>query len=179
MRNELRKILIDHDSGVSGTSEAMNKVIALFSKDGPRVRPNQDTYFMSMVRLVASRSTCARREVGCVLINDRNHIIATGYNGVPSGFDHCTDNPCPGAKHESGKGLEDCLAIHAEQNALLQCHDVFKIKTAYVTTFPCMTCLKLLMNTSCERIVYLEDYPGSNVRLWRETGRIAVKVEEV
>ena len=132
------------------------------------MRPDQDEYFVNMLQLVGTRSTCARRQVGCILVNEKNHIVATGYNGVPSGFPHCTDIPCPGASAPSGEGLDLCLAIHAEQNALLQCGDVYSIKTAYVTAFPCIHCLKLLMNTSCERIVFLEDYPGmeNSVDLW-------------
>ena len=136
------------------------------------MRPDQDRYFVDMLKLVGTRSTCARRQVGCILVNEKNHITATGYNGVPSGFPHCTDTPCPGALAPSGEGLDLCLAIHAEQNALLQCKDVYSIKTAYVTAFPCIHCLKLLMNTSCERIVYIENYPGQveNVLLWIKSG---------
>lgn len=68
--------------------------------------------------------------------------------------------------------LDGCQAIHAEQNALLQCRDVYAIHTAYVTASPCMTCVKLLLNTSCERIVYVEEYPHSAARdLWTGAGR--------
>ena len=132
-------------------------------------RPSIDEYFMQMALLVASRSTCLRRAVGCVLVNDRKHVIATGYNGVAAGMPHCNefDNQasdgypwaCEGAELPSGQGLDSCQAIHAEQNALLQCRNVFEIHTCYTTTLPCLTCVKLLMNTSCERIVYTKTYP--------------------
>jgi len=132
------------------------------------IRPDIDAYFMEMVQLVAKRATCVRRQVGCILVSNRGHILATGYNGVPSGFPHCLDKPCKGATASSGKSLDDCLAIHAEQNALLQCSDVNLIKTAYVTTSPCITCTKLLMNTSCGRIVFLEEYPHSRSKeIWQ------------
>jgi len=80
-------------------------------------RPTQDEYFLKMAELVSTRATCARRKVGCVLVNSRKHILATGYNGVASGMPHCIDEPCPGANYPSGEGLDKCEAIHAEQNA--------------------------------------------------------------
>jgi len=139
-------------------------------------RMNKDEYFSNMAQLVSRRATCARRSVGCVLVSGRGHVLATGYNGPPSGSDHCIDSPCPGASYPSGAGLERCEAIHAEQNALLQCRDVFQIETAYVTTMPCMTCIKLSLNTSCQRIVYVEDYPHKEAKdLWERNGRIIVQ----
>jgi dCMP deaminase len=136
------------------------------------MRPNLDTYFMSMAILVASRATCPRRKVGSVLINTRGHVLATGYNGVAAGQTHCIDLPCPGAGLPSGQGLDKCQALHGEQNALLQCRDVYQIDTAYVTASPCITCTKLFLNTSCRRIVFLDEYPHSDAKdLWVASGR--------
>jgi dCMP deaminase len=138
------------------------------------MRPGIDEYFISMAKLVALRATCLRRAVGCVLVNGRNHVIATGYNGRPAGWAHCnrtaadiavSGDPldaypyaCQGAFEKQGNGLDRCEAIHAEMNALLQCHDVYEIATCYSTTAPCITCTKLLLNTSCWRIVFSEPY---------------------
>lgn len=72
---------------------------------------------------------------------------------------------CAGATLPSGQGLDNCQAIHAEQNALLQCRDVMTIHTCYVTTSPCLTCVKLLMNTSCKRIVFSEPYAHKDAAL--------------
>lgn len=158
------------------------------------MRPNRDEYFLRMAELVATRSTCLRRNVGCVLVNQRGHVLATGYNGVAAGLPHCNheqslfrikDNPisysqteaeeylghphaCPGAQSPSGTNLDGCEAIHAEENALLQCRNVHEIDTIYCTTAPCFSCLKKLMNTSGWRIVFLEDYPHSekSSQLW-------------
>lgn len=130
-------------------------------------RMSVDEYFLRMATLAAKRGTCIRRQVGCVLVNKKNHVLATGYNGTPRGFPHCIDSPCEGAKYESGKGLNKCLSTHAEQNALLQCHNVEEIYTAYVTASPCIHCVKLLLNTSCKHIVFLEEYPDDDSkRLW-------------
>lgn len=122
-------------------------------------RPSRDEYFVEMTSLVAQRATCARRAVGCVLVNEQGHVIATGYNGVCRGASHCIDKPCPGADHPSGQGLHLCEAIHAEQNALLQCRNINEIHTAYVTASPCVSCMRLLANTSVKRIVFQEYYP--------------------
>ena len=151
------------------------------------LRPNRDTYFLRMARLVSTRATCLRRSVGCILVNARGHVLATGYNGNAAGMPHCNDSTrfnvawdrfedsnlyphaCPGAESPSGTNLDGCQAIHAEQNALLQCRDVFEIDTCYCTTAPCMTCTKLLMNTSCKRILFIEDYPHAEEarKLWQ------------
>lgn len=133
-----------------------------------RTRPSVDEYFLAMAYIVASRSTCRRRAVGCILVDHRTHILATGYNGVAHGVEHCLDIACPGAHLPSGTGLDKCQAIHAEANALLQCSDVWKIHTVYCTTAPCVHCIKLLQNTSAQHIVTNADYPQSaeTSRLW-------------
>lgn len=81
-------------------------------------------------------------------------------------------NACPGVSAPSGQNLDTCQAIHAEQNALLQCRDAYAIHTAYVTASPCITCCKLLLNTSCQRIIYAEEYPHPAAKtLWVGAGR--------
>jgi dCMP deaminase len=120
-------------------------------------RLDKDTYFLEIAKMVAQRSTCPRRQVGCVLVDSKNHIVATGYNGVPTGFVHCIDTPCPGAKYPSGEGLDHCEAIHAEVNAFLQLRSDDEL-TAYLTVLPCFTCGKMIANSKVKRIVALEEY---------------------
>lgn len=144
------------------------------------MRPTRDEYHLRAAENAATMSTCIRRSVGCVLTNARGHQLSSGYNGVESGAPHCNhpvevarvqslneyraeilyEHPyrCEGADQPSGKGLELCGAIHAEQNALLQCPDVYQIHTCYVTHSPCIHCVKLLLGTSCQRIVFRERY---------------------
>ena len=141
-----------------------------------------DSFAMAVAHACAERSTCMRRRVGCVLLNDKRHIIATGYNGVAAGLPHCNEkHACVGANSPSGTNLDDCRAIHAEQNALLQCKNIYEIETCYTTTAPCITCLKLLLNTSCKRIVYLHDYPGAekSAELWKSSGRQWTKFDSI
>ena len=146
------------------------------------MRPSRDEWAVSLALLTASRATCLRRPVGCVLLNARGHMLATGYNGVAAGQPHCNaydefhptgyPHACSSARAASGKDLDGCQAIHAEQNALLQCRDVYDIDTCYVTVSPCVTCTKLLLNTGCQRIVYLDEYPHSAAKdLWVGAGR--------
>lgn len=146
------------------------------------MRLSRDEWALKLALLTAQRTTCCRRAVGCVLLNARGHVLSTGYNGVAAGLPHCNHHDqydpigfphaCSGATAPSGTNLDGCQAIHAEQNALLQCRDMYAIHTAYVTASPCMTCCKLLLNTSCQRIVYVEEYPHSAAKdLWTGAGR--------
>lgn len=70
---------------------------------------------------------------------------------------------CAGADAPSGASLDACGAIHAEQNALLQCRDVYEIDTCYCTNTPCVSCAKLLLNTSVKRVVVAERYAHDEV----------------
>jgi len=127
-------------------------------------RPSWDEYFMQICRVVATRSTCLRRQVGAILVSDRR-ILATGYNGAPKGLKHCAE--LGGCYREqmnvpSGERQELCRALHAEQNAIIQAavHGVkLENVTAYCTTMPCVTCAKMLINADVRRIVYEADYP--------------------
>jgi dCMP deaminase len=125
-------------------------------------RPSWDDYFLSLATMVASRSTCMRRQVGAVLVKDKR-ILATGYNGAPSGLQHCQETGCLRDKMgiPSGERHELCRGLHAEQNALIQAAKIgFSVDgaTLYCTTFPCVICAKMLINAGIIRIVYSEGY---------------------
>jgi len=136
-------------------------------------RPTPDQYFLSMAKLAATRGTCCRRQVGCVLVNGMNRVLSTGYNGRYAGAPHCSEGfPCEGATLPSGTGLDKCEALHAESSALLFCSNVYDIRTCYVTVTPCIECTKMLLNTSCQRIVAADEYPHPAAkRLWEQAGR--------
>jgi dCMP deaminase len=136
-------------------------------------------YFIEMAKLVARRSTCARRQVGCILVDRANRVLATGYNGQYSGSVHCIDKPCPGVGLAPGTGLNLCEAIHAENNALISCRNPEDITIAYVTASPCISCVRLLLNTPCKTIVFAEDYPHPQAGIiWEKAGRTWAKVHE-
>jgi len=120
-------------------------------------RPSKHEYFLEMLKLVAARSTCIRRAVGAIITDKEGHVLSTGYNGPPSGFEHCTDVPCLGASQEKGNTTL-CLAVHAEQNALLQCNDLNRAFYLYVSCVPCFVCSKMICNTNIEAVYALETY---------------------
>lgn len=125
-------------------------------------RPTWDQYFMEITHLVARRSTCLRRQVGAVLVKDKN-ILATGYNGAPSGVAHCLDVGClrEQMRVPSGERHELCRGLHAEQNAIIQAakHGTsIEGATLYSTTMPCIICSKMIINAGIHRVVYEEGY---------------------
>jgi dCMP deaminase len=142
------------------------------SPDAPRhdvldhtQRPSWDDYFMQIAHVVAQRSTCLSRQVGCVLVRDRR-ILTTGYNGPPRGLAHCEDlGGCLRARLGIPRGQrhEVCRALHAEQNAIIQAavHGVALDEdvTCYCLAQPCVTCAKMLINSHVSRIVYRDPYP--------------------
>lgn len=138
-------------------------------------RPSWDQYFMDITRLVATRSTCMRRQVGAILVKDRN-ILATGYNGVPSGITHCDSVGClrERLKVPSGERHELCRGLHAEQNAIIQAarHGInIDGATLYCTTMPCIICTKMLINAGITAVVYAEGYADELAReMIAETG---------
>ena len=117
-------------------------------------------YFMGITNAVAQYSACLSRRVGCVLVDSNKHILSTGYNGVVRGIPHCTK--CE--RTRPGRDLYACNAVHAEQNALLQCPDLNKIVTRYVSVNPCNICMRLLANTSCQTIVFNEPYTDGSLK---------------
>jgi dCMP deaminase len=128
-------------------------------------RPSWDEYFLWIAHVVSTRSTCLSRHVGAILVKDRR-ILATGYNGPPKGVPHCDElGGCYRRRLgvPSGERMELCRALHAEQNAIIQAaiHGVRLEEPicCYVTTMPCTTCGKMLINAGVSRIVYTGDYP--------------------
>ncbi len=126
-------------------------------------RPSAGEYFMNMANLVATRSTCVRRQVGAVIVKDKR-VLSTGYNGAPKGSKHCDELGCIRVELNvpSGTRHELCRGVHAEQNAVIQAAYFgvsVKDSTIYTTTYPCSMCAKLLINAGIKEIVYYEGYP--------------------
>ena len=127
------------------------------------MRPTLDEYFMNIADIVATRSTCLRRQIGAVIVRDKR-IISTGYNGAPRGAAHCLDIGCIREQEniESGTMHEICRAVHAEQNAIIQAalHGVStKGATIYCTHQPCVLCAKMIINANIVRVVFERAYP--------------------
>jgi len=126
-------------------------------------RPSWDEYFMQITKLVATRSTCLRRQVGAILVKEKN-IMATGYNGVPTGITHCEVTGCLREKLNvpSGERHELCRGLHAEQNAIIQAarHGAnIENSTLYCTDSPCIICSKMLINAGIREVIFDRGYP--------------------
>ena len=148
-------------------------------------RLSWDEYFMKMAELAATRSTCLRRQVGAVIVQNK-HVIATGYNGAPKGIPHCVE--IGGCMREmrgipSGERHELCRALHAEQNAIIQAATLAQSidgATMYITNQPCIICAKMIINAGISRIVVREGYPDElAVEMLAEAGLKIVMLEDV
>ena len=135
---------------------------------------------MAIARAVREAANCLGSQVGAVLVVD-DHIVSTGYNGTPSGFTNCLDGGCVRCRdrrllaegrgdemadpeHVPGRGLDRCICVHAEQNALLAAAR-FGMRadgaTLYSTLSPCFGCLKEAIQAGVRRIVYELEYPAA------------------
>ncbi|MTF38730.1 deoxycytidylate deaminase [Cyanobacterium aponinum] len=135
-------------------------------------RPTWDEYFMLMAKLASTRSTCLAFPVGAVIVKDRQ-VLATGYNGSPSGSAHCT------AQGYCYEGLSSCdasktlpsRAVHAEANAIAQAarHGIAtQGATIYVTLEPCIACLKLIISAGIREVFYETNFNSGNKLLVRD-----------
>ena len=138
-------------------------------------RPDSDEYFLKIASVVAERSTCRRHHVGAVAVRNK-HILATGYNGAPSGLEDCLELGClrDELNIPSGERQEICRGIHAEQNVIIQAtlHGVsLEGGTIYATHTPCVLCAKMLVNAKIKRFVSFGRYnDNAFVDMFKEAG---------
>lgn len=117
-------------------------------------RPNWDAYFLNIARAVSLRSDCERSQVGAVVVDAERRIRSTGYNGAPAGRPGCRTCPRRLSGVEPGSDYTNCIAVHAEANALLYAdRDDLPGSTLYITREPCVDCTKLIAATGIVRIV--------------------------
>jgi dCMP deaminase len=113
-------------------------------------RPSWDAYFKAIAEVTATRSPCERLHVGCLLVTD-NRIVSMGYNGF-----------LPGCEHTSVvRDGHEQATVHAEQNAIADCAKrgvSCAGATAYVTHYPCLICMRLLLAAGIRAIKYIHDY---------------------
>jgi len=138
---------------------------------------------MDITHLVAKRSTCIRRQVGAILVKDKR-ILSTGYNGAPSGVDHCLDVGCLREQKNipSGERHELCRGSHAEQNAIVQAAAYgtsIQDAVLFCTNLPCSICIKMIINAGIKTIFYEEGYPDSlSEKLMKEAGIALTNVKK-
>jgi dCMP deaminase len=147
------------------------------------IRPSWSDYFLEVADLVATRSTCLRRQVGAVLVRDKR-IISTGYNGAPRKLKHCSEVGCLRTEKDipSGERYELCRGVHAEQNAIINAA-YYGISTQdtvmYCTHQPCIICARIIINAGIEKVVHRGDFQDDiALELMREAGIELVVVEK-
>jgi dCMP deaminase len=162
-------------------------------KKEARERPSWDEYFANITIATAKRSSCLKRHVGAVIIGKGKEILTTGYNGAPRGIECCFDkDTCWRNENEipHGENKDLCIASHAEANAIYQAaRNGVSLNGAvlYVTTFPCPTCAKAIIQTGLTKVYYLFGYYGRQYefskKLLREakikTQRVKIDLEKL
>lgn len=150
----------------------MSRINGLFT------RPDWDTYFMIQAFLAKLRSNCLTRQIGAVIVKN-NRQISTGYNGTPSGLLNCFEGGCKRCLDringviKSGEGLERCICVHAEANAIMQCvlfgnSGSTVDATLYSTLSPCIECSKMAITVGIKRVVVLEHYPEDGTEILKQ-----------
>lgn len=137
-----------------------NRVLdALGSDDPPKKNKRKDwiTYFIDMAEMAATRSTCDRLSVGCIIVKD-NRMISSGYNGSIKGTPHCDDEG-----HMIDPQGRCIRTLHAEQNALIFAKEDLTGATAYVTHQPCEVCTKLLIQSGITKVYYKNKYDNKYI----------------
>lgn len=130
-------------------------------------RPFHDDINMKYAINLAERSDCKRKQVGCVVTDQKyTQVYAIGYNGGAA-KQECL---CSG---ESG----GCGCVHAEINALIKCRVDDNNKVMFTTCYPCKTCAKAIVNSGFSRIYYLGDYRdmGESKIVFKRAGIEVVK----
>lgn len=153
---------------IAGQYSDKGDIVPVMKASTKDTRPSWNSYFLKLAKDVSERSNCCRRKVGAVIVKD-NHIIATGYNGTPAGTTNCFDGGCPRCNHAhaTGEKLDECLCVHAEQNAICQAAkhgNAVDGSHIYITCSPCLTCLKLIINAGIKKVVFNEWYKPFNAQ---------------
>ena len=135
-------------------------------------RPTWDEYFLMIAKLAATRSTCLAFPVGAVIVKDRQ-VLATGYNGSPSGSVHCTTQGfCyPELSSCDASSSLPSRAVHAEANAIAQAarHGITTNGSiVYVTLEPCISCLKLIISAGIKKVCYETEFNSGDKLLVRD-----------
>ncbi|OCF72058.1 dCMP deaminase [Kwoniella mangroviensis CBS 8886] len=129
--------------------------------DEERLRPGWDTYFMTLASLASHRSNCMKRRVGALLVRSKR-ILSTGYNGTPRGTKNCNMGGCRrcNGSARGGEALDECLCLHAEENALLEAgrERIGDDSVIYCNTCPCLRCSVKIVQCGVREVVYNQSY---------------------
>lgn len=145
-------------------------------------RIDKENLYKEMLLLLAKRSTCIRHHVGAILINNKNHIISTGFNGAPRHVNHCKICLRDKLKIPSGQRHEICMGSHAELNAIVQAarQGITTDNTIlYCTDSPCAYCAKAIINAGIKEVYYIYDYADKLAKEILKQGKVKlIKIGE-
>lgn len=149
----------------------------MIKPDGEHRVSKTDTY-LNVAEAFAYRSTCIKRKYGAVIVKN-DVVVSTGYNGSPRGYDNCCDiGVCPRMERDmhQGEGYDICRAIHAEQNALLNCSreqtmgadlyltGVNPFDNSIHRAKPCPLCARMIIQAGIRNVIMRTgDAPGAYV----------------
>ena len=148
------------------------------------MRPPPDQHFMNLAHTHAERSTCKRHKIGAVIVQD-GYVISIGYNGAPRKMAHCLDIGCLRDERgiASGEQQQECRAVHAEQNAIIQAAShgaTLKGATLYCGFYPCIICTKMIINAGISRVVYETRYPNElGEQMFKEAGVRVDRLQDI
>lgn len=135
-------------------------------------RPSWDQYFLNLLNGVKLRASCPRRQCGAIIVSSSYELISTGYNGPPSRLQNCTEFLC-GAENDSPGETSNCIALHAEHNAIYFAKDkILQANILYCTNAPCMKCALEILQTPIKKVIFLEDYADHRGKILLNKGNI-------
>lgn len=122
------------------------------------MKPTWSEYYLGIAEAASRRSSCERSQVGAVVVTSGNRVASLGYNDAPPKQPGCEQCPrrlsgiAPGSSYDAGTGA--CVALHAEQNALLYSSPEQRSGgTLYITRSPCDGCMRMIQGSGLARIV--------------------------
>ncbi|NQU45216.1 AAA family ATPase [bacterium] len=181
---DMADILIDNDGDVEHYEEEIRAALRRIFLELAPPRPTWDEYFMNIAAVTATRGNCIKRHIGAIITVNKQ-IVSTGYNGTPKGITNCNEGGCPRCLSfaDSGTKLDECLCVHAEENAIVQaaCNGIsIQGGTLYTTFCPCSYCAKSIINAGLVEVVYLEPYAMDDVTrsLFKQAGLKFRSLEE-
>jgi dCMP deaminase len=146
------------------------------------MRISSEDMYIEILKVIAKRSTCLKRQVSAIIVKD-GRIISMGYNGSPHGSENCCDeHKCLREDSISGENLHSCYAIHAEINAIsfaakygISCEE----SIIYTSTQPCINCTKAIISAGIKKVIYIEKYNDElSLKLLQQAGIESVQYKE-
>lgn len=122
-------------------------------------RPSWQQTIIKIAFAWSERATCPRMQAGCVAVDEGWHVLASGYNGAPSGMPHCVDVGCIMVEGH-------CLrSVHSEINMI--CHAArlgvsLVGAKIFITNRPCLRCTMAMIQCGVSAIYYAKPYTSED-----------------